>query len=80
MTGGGRSLPLAVFRLSCWICPLYEAAVGRGCVKTCDVDVGRERDPPECSVSASRHLGKGKTTPENRVVSSFDTASATSGR
>ena len=31
------------------------------------------------SVSASRHVGKGKATPENRVVSSFDTASAERG-
>ena len=37
---------------------------------------GAKVDPPECSVSASRHFGKGNATPEKRVISSFDTASA----
>lgn len=40
---------------------------------------GAKVDPPECFVSASRRLGKGKATPENRVISSFDTASASFG-
>lgn len=56
--------------------PLPAEAVSKRVTSTS----GAKVDPPECSVSASRHLGKGKATPENRVISSFDTASANSGR
>lgn len=47
--------------------------------KRAPVLFGGEVDPPERSVSASWHFGKGKVTPENRWISSFDTASARTG-
>jgi hypothetical protein len=55
--------------------PFMAEAVSKRATSTSSAKV----DPPERSVSASRYFGKGKVIPENRVVSSFDTASTNSG-
>lgn len=55
-------------------------ASGRGCVKTLAEHSGRKIHPSDHSVLAWQHLGKGKATPENRIVSCFHTASVGSGR
>jgi hypothetical protein len=47
--------------------------------KRAPLPLSEEVDPPERSLWASQHLARGKATPQNRRISSFDTASDIKG-